>query len=296
MPTNSDGGFASVMERIVDLAEDVATDGQARRGAVSGIGVALAGNLDSRQGLCRFSPNLPDWRDVDVAGPLTKRFGVPVRMCNDANCAALAEHRFGAGRGTTNMAMLTLGTGVGGGVIVDGRLKIGPREGMGEFGHIIVDPDGPECGCGNQGCLEAFCGAAGIARAARQLLQQGRDSAILDLAGDDILAITPRVVSDAAAQGDAVAIEVFERIGNLLGIGVTSLAMVLDPDAVIIGGQIAQAGEPLFAPIRRTARVRARMIPFDADCIVPAALGGDAGALGAIALFGDDDLPEIQPS
>ncbi|HQK95238.1 MAG TPA: ROK family protein [Armatimonadota bacterium] len=291
-PTEAAQGYEAVMSRILDLTEGLVA--QASQ-PVAGIGLALAGNLRSAQGTCVFSPNLPGWRDVPVAGPILERFPTRFRMGNDANCAALAEHRFGAGRGTTHMAMLTLGTGVGGGLIIDRRLQVGPREGMAEIGHMIVDPNGPECGCGNHGCLEAFCGAAGISRVARRMLQTGRPSMMLDLAQGDILNVTPLVVATAASQGDALACEVLATIGNVLGTGLTSICMLVDPDKIILGGQIAQAGEPLLEPARRTIRARARMVPFDPQNVVLAQLGGEAGSLGAVALFDDEGIPELTP-
>jgi glucokinase len=291
-PTEADLGFQAVMERILRLADSLVSGSEE---PVVGIGMALAGNLRSREGVCVFSPNLPGWRNVNVARPILENIGIPFRMGNDANCAALAEHRFGAGRGTVNMLMLTLGTGVGGGIIIDGRLMLGPREGMGEVGHIIVDPVGSECGCGNHGCLEAMCGADGISSAARLVLQSGVASSMLEMADGDILAISPRIVADAAAEGDTAAIGVLTDIGKILGAGITTLCMVLDPDRVVIGGQIAKTGAPLFDPMRRTVAARARMVPFDAANIVPAELGGDAGALGAVALFDDDSMAQLQP-
>jgi glucokinase len=292
MDTDADGGFDSVVGRILALTEEVIGMAGAAD-LVAGIGMSLAGNLDSTKGICRFSPNLPGWRHVQVARPVIDRFGVPFRMNNDANCAALAEYRFGAGMGATNMALLTLGTGIGGGLIIGGRLMVGPREGMGEIGHTILDPNGPECGCGCHGCLEAFCGAAGIARIARRRLQTGTPSIILDRAKGDILDITPLIISECAKEGDRVAHDVLAEVGNHLGVGITSLAMIVDPDVVVLGGNIADAGEPLFGPIRRTVKARARMVPVDASRIVPAQRGNDAGALGAVALFDEANVAEI---
>jgi len=282
--TRAQEGFERVMGRVISVARDLIAKTRSAQAEVKALGVGVPGRIDPRAGICFFSPNLPTWEDVQVLEPLREELGLPVWMENDANCAGLAELRFGAAKDAQSMVMFTLGTGVGGAVAMNDRLLTGPRNVIGEIGHTVVDPDGPLCGCGAHGCLEAFCGAHGISDRAAQRLQRGEKSIILDLVDGETRNITPHVVVRAAAQGDAVATAVLEETGMYLGIAIVNATVFVDPDVVVIGGRVALAGPVLFDAIRRTVRARCRIAPFDVERIVPAELGADAGAVGAAAL------------
>jgi glucokinase len=253
-PTLSEqGGPDAVLGRVVGLARDL--------GASASVGVALPGLFDE-SGRAVLLPNLHgDWAGIPIADPLTAALEQPVRLVNDGHAFALAESTLGAGRGGRNVMCVVCGTGIGGGLVLDGRLHLGPRARAGEFGHHTVAEDGPECGCGNRGCLELYAGSRAIARAA------GR--------------ATFREAADAATAGDEQARAALERAGTLIGLAIANVLIFLCPDRVVIGGGVAEAGELLLLPLSAEIERRARVAPLDRIELVPAALGADAGAIGA---------------
>ncbi len=263
--------------------EAVIAQAGARPSQVAGIGIGLPGIMDSDAGVVHWSPNFPLWKDVPVAKSVGGPLGAPVAILNDAKCAALGELHSGAGAGARHMVMITLGTGIGGAFVVDGRLLIGPSGSIGEVGHHTIDPSGPRCGCGNFGCWEQFCGRDAIVDRALRFLQAGRESLLVDLCPDrgDL---TPATVAEAAAAGDLVALQVLAETGFYVGVGVANLINMLNPERFVIGGGIAQAGEPLWGPLRRT--VAARAVPLQARIaeLVPSKLGDEAGVVGALVL------------
>lgn len=251
---------------------------------VIAFGVGAAGMVDAVDGVLRFAPNLA-WRDVPIAARLREAFGLPVRVDNDANTAAYAEYRFGAGRGYRHMLLVTVGTGIGGGIVTDGRLFRGANGFAAEIGHIIVEPGGPLCGCGNHGCWEQVAAGRAIDRAGREAARADEGSLLRRLAGGDPERVSGAVVTEAARQGDDAAIGVLAEVGRRLGEGIAGLVNVLDPQIVVVGGGAIVAGDLLLEPARAAfldavegADHRPR-IP-----IVPAQLGNDAGAIGAGAL------------
>jgi glucokinase len=246
-----------------------------------GVGVSFGGpvHLDGRT--IRRSMHIPGWADLPLAERLERHFALPARIANDGDVAALAEHRFGAGRGVNDMVYLTVSTGIGGGLIVDGKLYRGRQGQAGEVGHQILKPDGPPCPCGRNGCLEALASGLSVARDARARLQ-APDAATSALAALPIDEVTARDVALAAAQGDPLAREVWDAAMEWLGIGVSSACNLLFPARVVLGGGLTRAGELLFAPVRRVAAYRA----LDPEVeIVPAALGDDVGIIGGAALL-----------
>jgi glucokinase len=260
--TAGDEGPEAVMDRLARLARHVAQEA----GGVDTVGVGLPGLYDAARGTARFLPNLAgDWSGVRVAGPVAAAAGAPAALINDVRAFTLAEHRVGAGRGCSNMVGLALGTGVGGGIIVDGRLHSGLDGTAGEIGHQTVIPDGPPCTCGNRGCVEPLANAAALARAG------GRSSA------DEVVA--------AARGDDEVALQALEQVGRYLGIAVANVIVVLSPERVVVGGGVAGAGDMLLDPLRAEVRRRVFVTPLDRIAILPAALGPVAGAIGA-ALWG----------
>lgn len=257
-PTRSeDGGPDAVLQRMVELGRSV--------GPVDTIGVALPGLFDE-EGAALLLPNLYGaWTGAPVRAPLEDGFGLPVALINDGHAFALAESRLGAGRGAANVMCVVCGTGIGGGLVLDGHLHLGPAQRAGEFGHHTVDEHGPVCECGNHGCLELYAGARAIAAAA------GASS-------------FDETVS-RAQRGDEPALQALARAGELIGMAIANVLIYLCPDRVVVGGGVAQADELLFGRLRATVADRARVAPLDRIDIVPAALGPRAGAIGA-ALWG----------
>ena len=257
-PTLAPEGPDAVIGRISDLGR-AALD---RWPGIASVGIGIPGLYDPVAGSVRFLVNMPgEWSGRAVAGPVEEVLGVPVALINDARAFGLAELRLGAGRGAASLVGLTLGTGVGGVIAIDGRVHLGHDGTAGEVGHQTIDPDGPMCGCGNRGCLEAFTRADRIAAAC------GTDTAEAAVA--------------AARTGDRRALEGLAEIGRYLGIGIANMVVVLSPDRVVIGGGIAAAGDLLLAPIRDELRHRVQTTSLDEVELVTAELGTWAGAIGA---------------
>jgi glucokinase len=234
----------------------------AAHGPVAAAGVGLPGLFDAAEGRVVFLPNLPAaWTGHPVAGQLAGRLGVPVALCNDARAFTLAESRMGAAAGCATVVCLTLGTGVGGGVVVDGRLRYGPHGRAGELGHQVIQVDGPACGCGNRGCVEAFAAGPALAHLGGQA--------------------SPEAVFAAAAAGDERAAAAVRTVVERLAVGIANLVTVLWPERVVVGGGVAAAGERLFGPLRAAVAAAAPLVDPGAYEVVPAALGPVAGAIGA---------------
>ncbi|RME33531.1 MAG: ROK family protein, partial [Thermoflexia bacterium] len=253
------------------------------RGEVAALALSAPGPVDARTGVVRFTPNIPGWKDVPLRD-LMADFGVPTFVANDANLAALGEYRFGAGRGVRDLVYLTISTGIGGGVLIDGRLFEGGQGLGGEVGHIVVEPDGPPCGCGGYGCLEAVASGTAIAREARAAVERGTPTLLSRMAAHP-QDLTAREVVEAARQGDALSLHIMERAGRYLGLAIVSLMYLLNPALIILGGSVAiGAGDLLLTPLRRTVRERSQQVYWENTPIVYAALGDDVGLLGALAL------------
>lgn len=274
--TQAQAGPADLIERLAEGAREMKDRARARGLAAAGLGVACPGVLDRAAGAVLFSPNLPGWRDIPLAAELARLTGLAVALENDANLYALGESRFGAGRGHDDLACLTLGTGVGGGLILGGRLVVGPLGCGGELGHMVIEPQGRACGCGAQGCLEAYASATGLAAALAEALKQGRSTSLQ--AGDD-----PQAMAAAAAAGDALACELFARAGLALGRAAAILAALAGLDLIILGGGLIAAW-PLMEPAaRRELAERLRIVEADRVRLVLGSLGEAAPLLGAAA-------------
>lgn len=257
-PTLAAEGADAVIGRVGELGQAALE----RWPGIESVGIGIPGLYDPVTGTARFLVNMPaEWSGLPVAGPVEAILGVPVALINDARAFGLAELRLGAGRGASSLVGLTLGTGVGGVIAIDGRVHLGHDGTAGEVGHQTIDPDGPLCNCGNRGCLEAFARADRIAAAC------GTDSAEAAIA--------------AARAGDTRAIEGLAEIGRYLGIGIANMVAVISPDRVVIGGGVAAAGPLLLDPIRDEVRQRVRTTSVDEVVIVTAELGTWAGAIGA---------------
>ena len=238
VPTRGHLGRDAVLERLLSELEDVA--GPVDRTSLIGLGVSVAGSVDSVSGVLHGPPNLPGWDGYSIGPVLEERLSLTATVVNDANAAALAEHRYGAGRGYENMVYMTVSTGIGGGIIVDGELYGGARGFAGEIGHMTIDRNGPTCNCGNVGCLEVLASGTAAARMTRERLASDEQSTLLELAGGDPAKVDARTVAEAAAAGDAVALAVMDEVSTNLGVGIVSLVHMLDPDVIVIGGGMAQ--------------------------------------------------------
>jgi glucokinase len=267
---------------MADLINEAVADAGLDRKEIGGVGIGAPGVLDLERGITLFLPNLPgEWRNVPLGPTIAERVGLPVSLLNDVRSFTLGEKTFGAGRDVDTIVGIAIGTGIGGGLVINGQLHLGLEGTAGEVGHQIIDPHGPPCGCGSRGCLEAFASGPAITAMALKAITQGRTTRIAELVSYDLNEVTPEVVCRAALDGDVVAQEVYRRAGFYLGIGVANLITIISPQMVVIGGGVAQAGDLLFDPIRRTARESVHVTPFDRVQIVPAELGTDAGLIGA---------------
>lgn len=287
VPTRAKQGADAVVERIVDLVERViaetlqATGGS--RDRILGVGVGSPGPLNRQTGVVIETPNL-GWTNFPLRDRVAAAVGLKVTLDNDANCATLGEWWLGAARGSKQVVGLTLGTGIGGGLILDGRLYHGASDVAGELGHTTIDSNGRRCSCGNYGCLEAYASGPAIAVRAVEALAGGEASLLRELAGGDVGAITAETVYDAARRGDMVALEVVRDTARFLGTGVANFLNIFNPEVVVLAGGVTHAGDALFDPLRAEVRRRAFKSAVDRCRIVPGALA-NSGVVGAVATF-----------
>ncbi|MCC7208735.1 MAG: ROK family protein [Anaerolineae bacterium] len=279
MPTEAQRGPEDGMRRIGDLIARVAAQAGLPVDHALGIGIGCTGPIDSVRGRIQNPYTLPTWDDMPVVDALVERFGRPALLLHDCAVAALGEQWVGAGQGARHLLYITVGTGIGGGIIVGGRLYRGVGLLAGEVGHQVIDLNGPACYCGARGCWEMLAAAPALSKLAAGRAEP--DGLMLRLAGGDREKITPRIVSEAAAQGDAVAKALWEQEARYLGIGVANLMNVLAPEVVVMGGGIMQGWESLAPVFLETIRARGAMVPFDQIRVVPAGLGLNAGVIGA---------------
>ncbi len=281
-------GEAAVLDAVAAAAASVQG-----RGDVVGVGVGVPGLVD-REGVLRFAPNLPGVADLPVKAELEARLDLPVRVDNDATCAAWGERQAGAAQGYDDVILVTLGTGIGGGIVAGGTLLRGAHGFAGEVGHMVIDPEGPDCPCGQRGCWERFASGSGLGRLGQEAAAAGQAAAVLALAGGDPAGVQGEHVTAAAAAGDAQARTVLAAFGWWVALGLANLANAFDPQAFVLGGGLVEAGELLLGPVRTAfASLLTGSQHRPAVDIVPARLGEHAGAIGAAHLF--DDLREIGP-
>jgi glucokinase len=275
-------GHDAVIERMADLIEGAIQASDVPKAEVGGVGIGVPGVLDLERGLVIFLPNLPgNWPNVPLQQRIHERVGLPTSLINDARSATFGEWKFGAGRGVDTMALFTLGTGVGGGLIIKGKLHLSLGGTAGELGHQSIDFNGPQCGCGNYGCLEVFASGPAIAAYGIKAVVQGLTTRIGALVDYDLNKITPEVISRAAAAGDSIAKDIYERVGKYIGVAAANVIVTIGAQKIVIGGGVAQAGELLLAPIRRTVKERVRVAPVEQVSIMLAELGPNAGLVGA---------------
>lgn len=282
VPTEAHEGPAAVIERMAALTGEVCAKVNMPLDQIPAIGIGVPGLIDLAQGVTILLPNLPSgWRNVPLAANMTALTGRPTAIINDARAFTLAEATFGAGRDARSVIGITLGTGIGGGIAIDGRLYLGIDGTAGEVGHMTIDPYGPRCGCGNRGCLETFASGPSITAMALRVVAQGMTTQIGALADYDLNRITPGIIARAAEQGDAIAREILQRAGSYLGIGIANLITIFSPERVVIGGGVSRLGEWILGPARAEVVARCHLTPLDRVQITPAQLGGEAGVIGA---------------
>lgn len=269
------GCVSTLQSRAAELGNEVVA-----------VGLGAAGFIDSARATVLFAPNLA-WRDEPLRDAVSGRVGLPVVVENDSNAMAWGEYRFGAGNGVEDLVCVTIGTGIGGGIVQNGRLTRGAYGIAGEFGHLRVIPDGRRCGCGNRGCWEQYCSARALVREARDLALVSPTTAgrMLELADDEIENITGEIITRAGAEGDEAALDCFEQVGGWLGTGLAQVAATLDPARFVIGGGVVGAGDLLLGPARRAyARALTGHGHRPVAEIVAASLGNTAGIVGAADL------------
>lgn len=285
IPTRPEMGYeytiSNIKQAIYVLFEETKTDKE----KVEGLGFGFPGQIDCSNGVVRILPNIPGWVNVPIAQIMQDEFEIPTKVDNDVRCATLGELNFGAGKGCENLICITVGTGIGSGLIVNGKIVRGASNAAGEIGHIKLQiHDGPICGCGDTGCMEAFASGPSIVAMAQEYIAGGKSTKYREMAEEEKV-ITPIMVAQAALMGDAVAKRIFEVIGEYIGIGLSSVVNLLNPEKIVVGGGVADAGDLLLDPIKRTIKRRAMPIQAEVIQIVPAKLGNTAGVIGASLLI-----------
>ncbi|MDO8637757.1 MAG: ROK family protein [Dehalococcoidia bacterium] len=284
IPTQPASGPEAGIKRIILAINQVCQQANiSSKDGINGIGIAIAGLVDTPRGILVTSPHLPGWRDVPLKDHLEAALGVQVSIINDAKAAALGEQTFGAGKGVENQIYMTVSTGIGGGIIINGALYMGKAGSAGEIGHMVIDVNGPRCNCGNNGCLETLASGTAVAREVSDRLAKGASSTVRDMVSGRLQDITAEMVSKAAEQGDAVASEVIHQAGVYLGVGLANLVNVFNPELIIIGGGFAKVGSRLLDPAISEMKRRAFSRPANQVRITVAQLGDNSGALGAVA-------------
>lgn len=286
-PTHAHRGPKAVVDRVVERVREamrqVAGDGEDATKEFAGIGVGSPGPLDRKTGTVLSTPNL-GWRNFPLRDLIANALQMPATLDNDANAATYGEWWLGAGRGARVLVGLTLGTGIGGGIVFDGELYHGVNDVAGEIGHMSIDSTGRKCKCGNYGCLEQYASGTAIAARAVEGLEAGARSILPEMVSDP-KEITAHTVFEAVVKGDPYAAEVMRETARFLGAGVASLINLLNPDRIVIAGGVTQAGDHLFLPLRDEVRRRAFRVAAEACTIVPAELEAHAGVVGAVACF-----------
>ena len=281
LPTRTGKESGRAIEEIAETLGFLKSS--ARSNSTLGIGVDIPGPMNPHKGIIEKSPHLHGWQGFPLKRFLEKKLRLPVFMGNDANAAALGEKVFGAGKKVQNFVYLTVSTGIGGGVVLDGKLLLGASYGAGEVGHTIIVPGGERCGCGRHGCLEAYASGTAIARFVREELLRVKSLKILKLAGSRGK-VSAEIVAQAADSGDRLALEAYRRAGYYLGIGLANLINVLNPEMLILGGSVMKSSNLLWPSMKDSARAHAWPSLYKACRIVKTKLGDQVGDLGALAL------------
>ena len=282
-------GPQKVINHMVDAVKLAVRKAGLDLSAIGGVGIAAAAIIDIGRGLVSEAPNLPRWHNIPLRDRLADSLGKPVFLLNDASAAALGEHRMGAGRGLDNLIYITVSTGIGGGLIINGQLYNGADGCAAEIGHMIILIDGPACKCGQRGCFEALASGTAIARMAIERLEAGGKSRLAELTCGKIEDVTAELVAEAARRNDRLALSVIDEAARYLGIGLANLINVINPQMIIIGGGVSKMGAMLFRPARKSMKEHAFKLPARTVHVVRPRLGMDAGLIGA-AIYTQESL------
>jgi glucokinase len=284
IPTQAEEGPDRGLERILETVQDILDEAGVAPIELSAVGLSVPGPLDPAAGVFLNLPNLPGWQEYPIRKKLQEQFTVPVHMDNDANATALAEWKFGAGRGFDHVIYLTMSTGIGGGLILDRRLYRGKNFNAGEVGHQVVAPNGPPCGCGLLGHLEGLCSGSGIARRLREAVTPD-NSAMWEMAGGDPNKLTAEVLTQAVRRGDALARDFFQTTLEYLAAGLANLVFILNPEAIILGTMVARNPDLFLEPLERMVKERVWDV-FTPDLkILPAQLHDQVGVYAPLAVI-----------
>ncbi len=279
--TRSAGEAQEVVDQIIAAIENTLKISGMKLSQLHSISIAAPGPINYEKGTVTASPNIPGWHDIALRSIIKDRFKIKTFIVHDASSAALAEQHLGAGRGIKNLIYITVSTGIGGGIIINGKLYSGASGSAGEVGHMTIDVDGPRCNCGNTGCLEVLASGTAVAREAIKRIRAGEKTSITELVAGRIEDVTAEKVGIAAQNGDALAVEVMAGAANYLGIGLVNLVNIFNPEMIIIGGGMSKLGDRLLEPGRRLVKEKAFSQSADAVRIVTAELGDNVGVLGA---------------
>ncbi|MBI2829719.1 MAG: ROK family protein [Chloroflexi bacterium] len=274
-------GLEAVVKSVLESADRALRQANISVANLSAIGICAPGPSNPETGILFTSPNLPALKDVPLRDIIGKALGKPVFLLNDADAAALGELYFGAGRSARNFIYITVSTGIGGGIIIDGKVYHGASGVAGEVGHIVIDDDGPPCGCGNHGCWETLASGTALAREAKKRIDSGVKTSILEYAGGTLEKVNAEAVHRAARAGDNLAVALIRRNAYYLGVGLANLINIFNPELIVIGGGLSNLGDLLLKPASEEAGRRAFRQSYQAVRIVRAELGSDSGVIGA---------------
>ncbi len=287
-------GQEAVIQRMLALLRQLTERDAVPSSGISGVGIGVPGTPDIETGVIEILPNLPGrWPGVPLRRIIEQEFRLPVAVINDVRAMTLGEWTFGAGRGVDTLVCLAIGTGIGGGVVVNGEFQLGIGGTAGEFGHHVVEPNGLPCGCGGRGCLELYASGPAMAAMGIKEVVHGHTTRIGELVDHDLNRVSAETIVQAALEGDAVAKWILQRVGTYLGIAVGNIIGVISPQRVIFGGGVSRAGDLLLGPIIETVRQREHVLPVDKVQFVLAQLGADGGLVGA-ALWARQAYPNAE--
>lgn len=274
--TNSEADSQTISDQILELIAEIIRISNLKKSDIVGIGLGSPGLVDKKGETILFSPNLPRWRNIPIKRIIAERFSMPCVLENDANAAAWGEKWAGAGKEASSLVMLTLGTGIGGGIVIEDRLWRGANNVAAEIGHMVIQTDGPLCKCGNRGCIEVYASATGMVRRFQELLKGGTPSAL-----KGCHEITAKRINDAALQGDKASLDIIEETGRYLGIAIVNIMHIINPEMIVLAGGMIGSGELLMNPLREVTTQRAFEASYKDTKIVFSQLGNDAGIIGA---------------
>jgi len=285
-------GREAIIQCIVDSAHDALQEARLAMSEISAVGIGAAGISNPEAGILFTSPNLPGLREILLGDIIQEKLGRKTFIINDANAAALGELYYGAARNARNFVYITISTGIGGGVVIDGNIYTGAIGIAGEVGHMTIDDNGPACNCGNRGCWEALASGTALTREAKLRISKRVKTSILEYAQGSVDNVTPQVIHSAAEKGDKVARELIAQTGYYVGVGLANLINTFNPELIVVGGGLSNIGDMLLEPAFKTAEKRAYKEAFQSVRFAPAELGGNSAAIGA-ATFAAQELKRI---